>query len=149
MAEVYVTLTDDVRMLLDSLGRNIGETVDKALRAGGEVQRAEVDTRLRGVIRKDAKHRRRQSGQLLAALYVTEPETTSKDERRVRVTFREDRSNGTKNALIANVMERGKKGTHGGQAPRPFLAPAKIAAKDRVEKAMADVIDDEIMRRML
>ena len=44
------------------------------------------------------------------------------------------------NAMIANVLEYGRKG----QAPKPFLAPAKKAAKKDTTATMESVLREEM-----
>jgi len=60
----------------------------------------------------------------------------------VKIGFSEPRQNGESNAKIANILEYGKHG----QAPKPFLKPAKSASKSECIDAMKRVFEEEVDR---
>lgn len=58
----------------------------------------------------------------------------------IKVGFREGRTDGATNALIANVLEYGKSG----QPPKPFLKPAVSVTKREVVAVMEETFDREV-----
>ena len=58
----------------------------------------------------------------------------------IKIGFSEPRSDGGSNAKIANILEYGKSG----QPPKPFLKPAKSAAKVECIRVMEQTLKEEV-----
>ena len=136
---------------LDRLGQNTDRICEKALTEGGKVMKKSVSEHLSQVVGKDTKVESRSTGELQAALGVSPVKVDKNGNYDLKVGFREPRSQQTAakgkrsysqitNAMIANVLEYGRKG----QAPKPFLAPAKKAAKKDTTAKMESVQREEI-----
>ena len=142
---------DDLMKKIDRLGKETDRICEKALTEGGQVMKKSVADHLSLVIGKDTKVESRSTGELQAALGVSPVRVDKNGNHDVKIGFREPRSQQSKakgkrsysqitNAMIANVLEYGRKG----QAPKPFLAPAKKAAKKDTTAKMESVLREEI-----
>ena len=139
MAKGYTQMHDDFLNRISALGSKTDEIVPKVLEAGGEVVLKKVKSNLRAVIGK-TKNTSRSTGELVDALGVSGARMDRAGNFNVKVGFAEPRSDGGSNAMLANVLEYGKHG----QPPRPFLKPAKSAAKSECMAAMTTVLEREI-----
>jgi hypothetical protein len=92
------------------------------------------------VVGKGTKHPSRSTGELADALGVSGARVDRDGTTHVKVGFAEPRRDGKSNAKIANIIEYGKHN----QLPRPFLKPAKAAAKAGCIAAMRAKLDSEI-----
>ena len=144
-------MPEDLMKKLDRLGQNTDRICEKALTEGGKVMKKSVSDHLALVVGKDTKVESRSTGELQAALGVSPVRVDKNGNYDLKVGFREPRSQQTAakgrrsysqitNAMIANVLEYGRKG----QAPKPFLAPAKKAAKKDTTAKMEAVLREEI-----
>ena len=141
MARMTTTMPDDFLLALSRLESRTDEIVPKVLAAGGEVVLEHVRIRLRAVIGKGNKRPSRSTGELVAALGVTPAKMNRKGDFDVKVGLAEPRKGqGDSNAKLANILEHGKHG----QPPRPFLKPAKIAARRPAIAAMTAKLEEEI-----
>ena len=136
---------------IDRLGQNTDRICEKALTEGGKVMKKSVSEHLSQVIGKDTKVESRSTGELQSALGVSPVKVDRNGNHDIKIGFREPRSQQTAakgkrsysqitNAMIANVLEYGRKG----QAPKPFLAPAKKAAKKDTTAKMESVLREEM-----
>ncbi len=139
MARASFKLPEDFLQRLSTLERRTDEIVPKVLAAGGEVVLAKVKNNLHAVIGK-GKHPSRSTGELVDALGVSQPRQDRNGNLNVKVGFSEPRRDGGSNAKLGNVLEYGKHG----QPPRPFLKPAKSAAKSACIAAMRQKLEEEI-----
>ena len=144
-------LPEELMKKIDRLGQNTDRICEKALTEGGKVMKKSVSEHLSQVIGKDTKVESRSTGELQAALGVSPVRVDKNGNYDLKVGFREPRSQQTAakgkrsysqitNAMIANVLEYGRKG----QAPKPFLAPAKKASKKDTTAKMESVLREEI-----
>lgn len=151
MATMKPKLPEDLMKKLDRLGQNTDRICEKALTEGGKVMHKSVASHLSQVVGKDTKVESRSTGELQAALGVSPVKVDKNGNYDVKIGFREPRSQQTAakgkrsysqitNAMIANVLEYGRKG----QAPKPFLAPAKKAGKKDTMAKMETVLREEI-----
>jgi HK97 gp10 family phage protein len=124
---------------ISALGRKTDEIVPKVLEAGGEVVLKKVKSNLRAVIGK-TKNPSRSTGELVDALGVSGARMDREGNFNVKVGFAEPRSDGKSNAMLANLLEYGKHG----QPPRPFLKPAKSAAKNECMEVMKAKLQSEV-----
>jgi len=127
-------------MKISALGEKTDEIVPRVLEAGGEVMLAKVKSNLRAVVGKNTKYKPRSTGELADALGVSGARMDRDGNYNVKVGFTEPRRDGESNAKIANIIEYGKHG----QPAKPFLKPAKSAAKNACISAMVSKLEEEI-----
>ncbi|MFR2737474.1 MAG: HK97 gp10 family phage protein [[Clostridium] innocuum] len=140
MAKVQIKLPEDFLLRLSRLGDKTDEIIPKVLEAGGEVVEEKVRANLRAVIGRDTKEESRSTGELLSALGVSPAKIDRDGDYNIKVGFAEPRSDGRSNAMIANVLEYGKSG----QPAKPFLKPAKTAARVPCIEAMKAAFEKEV-----
>lgn len=140
MAKVQVNLPEDFLLRLSRLGDKTDEIIPKVLEAGGEVVLEKVRSNLQAVIGRDTKEPSRSTGELVSALGVSPAKLDRNEEYNVKVGFAEPRSDGGSNAKIANVLEYGRSG----QPAKPFLKPAKSAARAPCIEAMKQAFEKEV-----
>lgn len=140
MAKVEFQMPEDFLLRLSKLGDKTDEIIPKVLEAGGEVVADKVRASLEAVVGRDTKEPSRSTGELAAALGVSPAKIDREGNYNVKVGFAEPRSDGRSNAMIANVLEYGKIG----QPPKPFLKPAKSAARKPCVAAMKNAFEEEV-----
>ena len=139
MAKAEIKMPDDFLERVSKLADRTDDIVPRVLDAGGKVMLAKVKGNLQAVIGK-TKYPSRTTGKLVGALGVSGARMDRDGNYNVKVGFAEPRSDGESNAKIANIIEHGKHG----QPARPFLKPAKSAAKDACIDAMKSKLEEEI-----
>ena len=140
MAKCFAQMPDDFLNKISTLGDKTDEIVPRVLEAGGEVVLKKVKANLRAVIGKGTKYDSRATGELVDALGVSGTRMDREGNYNVKVGFAEPRRDGESNAKLANIIEYGKHG----QPPRPFLKPAKSAAKSECVQTMIDALQREV-----
>ena len=140
MPKVSFKMPDKFLDRISALGNRTDEIVPKVLKAGGEVMLARVKYNLQAVIGKGTKHKSRSTGDLVNALGISGARLDRDGNYNIKVGFGHNRRDGKNNTLIAGVIEYGKQG----QPLRPFLKPAKSAAKNACIIAMKNALEDEI-----
>jgi hypothetical protein len=80
------------------------------------------------------------TGELAGALGLTPAKIDRKGNWNAKVGFDEPRRDGGSNAKLANILEHGKHN----QPARPFLKPAKSAARGPAIEAMKRKLESEI-----
>ena len=140
MAKADFKMPEDFLLKLSRLGKRTDEIVAKVLESGGEVVASKVRSNLSAVIGQGTKKKDRSTGELLRSLGVSPAKQDKDGNFNVKVGFSEPRSDGGSNAKIANVLEYGKSG----QAPKPFLKPAKSASKNECIDAMKKRFEEEV-----
>lgn len=140
MAKVQVKMPEEFLLRLSRLGDKTDEIIPKVLEAGGEVVEQKVRANLSAVIGRDTKEESRSTGELLSALGVTPAKIDRDGNYNVKVGFSEPRSDGRSNAMIANVLEYGKSG----QPAKPFMKPARTAARAPCIEAMKAAFEREV-----
>lgn len=140
MAKVEFKMPEDFLLRLSRLGDKTDEILPRVLDAGGEVVADKVRTNLQAAIGRDTKEPSRSTGELVAALGVSPAKIDRDGNYNVKVGFAEPRSDGSSNAMIANVLEYGKSG----QPPKPFLKPAKTASRVPCIEAMKRAFEQEV-----
>ena len=140
MAKAEFKLPEDFLIRISRLGEKTDEILPKVLDAGGEVVADKVRTNLQAVIGRDTKEPSRSTGELVAALGVSPAQIDRDGNYNVKVGFAEPRSDGSSNAMIANVLEYGKSG----QPPKPFLKPAKTSSRIPCIEAMKRAFEQEV-----
>ena len=140
MAKADFKLPEDFLLKISTLAEKTDEIVPRVLDAGGEVMAAQVRSNLQAVVGKGTKYPSRSTGQLAAALGVSGARIDRHGNYNVKVGFAENRRDGAANAKLANILEHGKQG----QPPKPFLRPARSAAKNATLAAMKAKLEEEI-----
>lgn len=140
MAKVQVKMPEEFLLRLSRLGDKTDEIIPKVLEAGGEVVEQKVRANLSAVIGRDTKEESRSTGELLSALGVTPAKIDRDGNYNVKVGFSEPRPDGRSNAMIANVLEYGKSG----QPTKPFMKPARSAARAPCIEAMKAAFEREV-----
>jgi hypothetical protein len=141
MAKVEIKLPTDLEERLSRLAEKTDEIIPKVLEAGGEVVLSKVRGNLSSVVGQGTKEESRSTGELERSLGLS-PAKQKQDGSGwdVKVGFAEPRSDGGNNAKIANILEYGKHG----QAPKPFLKPAKSSSKSAAVSAMKAKFESEV-----
>ena len=140
MARVKMNLPTDFLNKISRLGEKTDEIVPRVLQAGAEVVEARVRSNLQSVIGRGTQEESRSTGELVGALGISPAKLDKDGNFDVKVGFREPRSDGRTNALVANVLEHGTST----QPARPFLAPAKTASRKPAIEAMVTQLEKEI-----
>ena len=141
MAKVDIKLPTDFEERLSRLAEKTDEIIPKVLEAGGEVVLSKVRGNLSSIVGQGTKEESRSTGELERSLGLS-PAKQKRDGSGwdVKVGFAEPRSDGGNNAKIANILEYGKHG----QAPKPFLKPAKSSSKSAAVSAMKAKFESEV-----
>jgi HK97 gp10 family phage protein len=125
---------------VSSLREKTDEIMGRVLPAGAEVVADKVRSNLESAIGKGTKRESRSTGELVKALGVSGVRVDRDGNHNVKVGFAKSRPDGARNGLIAGVLEHGKSG----QAPRPFLRPAKSQSRKACVDAMTAKLEEEI-----
>lgn len=134
MARAEYKLPDDFLDAIARLESRTDEIVPRVLEAGGQVVLEEVRRNLHSVLSGES------TGELEGALGLAPARIDRQGNWNAKVGFDEPRSDGESNAKLANILEFGKHG----QPPRPFLKPAKSAARGPAIEAMKRKLESEI-----
>jgi HK97 gp10 family phage protein len=124
------------------LGEKTDEIVPRVLQAGAEVVEAKVRSSLQSAIGSNTQEESRSTGELLSALGSSPVKVNRDGDFDTKIGFREPRSDGGSNALVANILEHGRSN----QPARPFLKPAVSASKKDAIAAMTQKMDEEIAK---
>lgn len=141
MAKIELKLPTDFEERLSRLAERTDEIIPKVLEAGGEVVLSKVKGNLSSVVGQGTKEESRTTGELERSLGLS-PAKQKRDGSGwdIKVGFAEPRSDGGSNAKIANILEYGKHG----QAPKPFLKPAKSQSKNAAIEVMKAKFESEV-----
>ena len=140
MAKAEMKMPEDFLLKISRLGDQTDTIIPKVLEAGGKVVLDKVKSNLSSVVGKNTKIESRSTGELESALGLSPALMDRNGNHNVKVGFAEPRSGGGSNAKIANILEYGKHG----QAPKPFLKPAKSSSKSAVVAAMKAKFKSEV-----
>lgn len=151
MAKCEVKMPEEIYKAIEKLNTNREEILTSTLKAGGEVILNAVRSNLNRAVRNSSN---RSTGELKNSLGLSPVKLSSRGVYNVKVGFSEPRRKQyaakkkrsyyvITNALIANVLEYGKTG----QAPRPFMRPAKVSSEKAAISAMKAKFDEEIKKR--
>ena len=140
MAKGEFKMPEEFLQKISALADRTDDIVPRVLEAGGEVMLARVKGNLQAVIGKGTKYDSRSTGELTGALGVSGARMDREGNYNVKVGFAEPRKGGGSNAKLANIIEYGKHG----QPAKPFLKPAKSAAKSACIEAMKAKLEEEI-----
>ena len=138
MASFKYTLPEDLLKKLSTMGEKMDSIADDVLQVGGEVVLAEVRSNLKSSIGKGKN--KKSTGQLLSALGKTMVRVDRNGDYNIKVGFDEPRSDGTTNAMVANILEYGKHN----QPARPFIKPAKTKSQKECVDKMTKKLKEEL-----
>ena len=138
MAKCTVQMPEDFLMKVSKLADRTDDILPKVLEAGADVVEQKVRKNLSVAIGKGKS--KRSTGQLLKSLGTSKPLQDRDGNLNVKIGFAEGRTDGENNAKLASILEYGKHG----QAPRPFLKPAKSQSKNACIQAMIDKLESEV-----
>lgn len=136
MAKCKYKLPEDFLKKLSSLGSRMDEVSESVLQAGGAVVYEQTKKNL------DKKLSGESTGELASALGLSGVRLDRNGNHNIKLGFSEPRSDGSSNAMVANILEYGKFN----QPPRPFLKPAKSKSKKPCIQAMVDKLEEEIKK---
>ena len=153
VAKCEVKMPEDIYKAIEKLSKDREKILTSTLEAGGEVVLNAVRSNLNRAIRNSSN---RSTGELKNSLGMSPVKLSSRGIYNVKIGFAEPRRKQyaakkkrsyylITNALIANVLEYGKTG----QAPRPFMRPAKVASEKAAISAMKTKFDEEVKKRGL
>lgn len=140
MAKADFKLPDEFLTKLSRLGKDTDRVAEKVLEAGGQVVLAKVQSNLTTVIGSGTKYDSRSTGELAQSLGLSPVKLNREGNHDIKIGFSEPRSDGGSNAKIANILEYGKSG----QPPKPFLKPAKSAARAKCIRVMEQTLKEEV-----
>lgn len=140
MAKCDIQMPDDFLERLKRLGNREDEIAEAALKAGGEVVLSKVRLKLAASVGKRTKYPSRSTGELQDALGLSTVKTDRDGNHNIKIGFSEPRSGGGSNAKLANILEYGRHG----EPAKPFLKPAKTAAKSEAIAAMQQKLQEEV-----
>jgi len=142
VAKVDVKMPEEFLLKLSKLGSNTDTITEKVLEAGGKVVLEKVRSNLASVVGKNTKYKSRSTGELEGALGLSPTKADKNGNHNIKVGFAEPRSDGGSNAMLANLIEYGKHG----QPARPFLKPAKTAARAECMRVMEQTFEEEVAK---
>ena len=136
MAKCTAKLPEDLLKKLSRVGDNMDKIAESALTAGGDVVLRKTKSNLESMVKGPS------TGQLVNALGLSPVLLDRNGNYNIKVGFDEYRSDGSANAMVANIIEYGKHG----QPAKPFLKNAKSSSKKECEEMMARKIEEEIKK---
>lgn len=140
MAKCEMKLPEEFLLKISRLGSDFDSVADSVLQAGGEVVLAKVHSNLSSVVGRGTKYDSRSTGELVQSLGLSPVKLSREGNHDIKIGFSEPRSDGSSNAKIANILEYGKHG----QPAKPFLKPAKSAAKAECIRVMEQTLKEEV-----
>ena len=142
MAKCTVQLPTNLLVRLSKLGQKTDMICERALEESAEIVYQKMKSNLHNVIGKNTKVKSRSTGELVAALGISPVKLDNNGNYNIKVGFAEPRTDGVPNGKIAAILEYGKQG----QAPKPFMKPAKISTRKRAIEKMQTVLEEEVDR---
>ena len=142
MAKADINFPDAFLEQLSRLGNQFDFVAQSVLEAGGEVVLEKAQRNLAAVVGTGTKYDSRSTGELVDSLGLSPVKLNKSGNHDIKVGFSEPRSDGGSNAEIANILEYGKHG----QAPKPFMKPARTSSKAECIQAMKDTLEAEVKK---
>jgi len=151
MAKCDVKLPEQFLLKCSRLGDKTDSILARVLEAGGAIVLEKVRSNLRAVIGKGTKFPSQSTGELLTSLGLSPVKVDRNGTHNVHVGFNEPRRRQyarkgkrsyytATNAMVANVLEHGRHG----QPAKPFLKPAKSAARSKCIDTMQAQLEEEL-----
>lgn len=142
MAKADIQFPDAFLEQLSRLGNQFDFVAQSVLEAGGEVVLEKAQRNLAAVVGTGTKYDSRSTGELVDSLGLSPVKLNKSGNHDIKVGFSEPRSDGGSNAEIANILEYGKHG----QAPKPFMKPARTSSKAECIQVMKDTLEAEVKK---
>lgn len=142
MAKADINFPDAFLEQLSRLGSQFDSVAESVLEAGGEVVLEKAQRNLAAVVGTGTKYDSRSTGELVDSLGLSPVKLNKSGNHDIKVGFSELRSDGGSNAKIANILEYGKHG----QAPKPFMKPARTSSKAECIQVMKDTLEAEVKK---
>ena len=142
MAKADINFPDAFLEQLSRLGSQFDSVAQSVLEAGGEVVLEKAQRNLAAVVGTGTKYDSRSTGELVDSLGLSPVKLNKSGNHDIKVGFSEPRSDGGSNVKIANILEYGKHG----QAPKPFMKPARISSKAECIQVMKDTLEAEVKK---
>ena len=142
MAKADINFPDAFLEQLSRLGSQFDSVAQSVLEAGGEVVLEKAQRNLAAVVGTGTKYDSRSTGELVDSLGLSPVKLNKSGNHDIKVGFSEPRSDGGSNAKIANILEYGKHG----QAPKPFMKPARTSSKAECIQVMKDTLEAEVKK---
>lgn len=142
MAKADINFPDAFLEQLSRLGNQFDSVAQSVLEAGGEVVLEKAQRNLAAVVGTGTKYDSRSTGELVDSLGLSPVKLNKSGNHDIKVGFSEPRSDGGSNAKIANILEYGKHG----QAPKPFMKPARTSSKAECIQVMKDTLEAEVKK---
>lgn len=136
MAKATVKMPDDFLKKLSKLGSKTDEISEVVLEAGGEIVLDKVKENLESSLSGES------TGELASSLGMTSVKQDKEGNFNIKIGFKEPRSDGTSNAMVASILEYGKHN----QPARPFMATAKRQSKKQCIDTMKKTLEEEIKK---
>lgn len=163
MATLSIRLPDDLMSQLSRAGDQLDRIANDALTAAAGPVRTEMQSTLRNALSIPRTYPKRGTGELTSALGVTPVRVANTGVYNIKIGFNEPRRQQaghriggkrkggggyyvTTNAIVANILEHGHKGSHGGQKAAPFVKPATKAAKQAAEETLKRVVEGKLQK---
>ena len=142
MANLKIKMPEEFLNKINNLGTHTDEVLSKVLDAGAEIVEEETRSRLNDVIGNDTKYPSKSTGQLVSSLGTSAARQDRNGVINVKIGFAENRTDGVKNAMLANILEYGKSN----QKAKPFLKPAQSKSKKACIEAMERKLEEEVSK---
>lgn len=165
MAKITIKPPDDLIRKMQQAETSIDSIADEALRAGGQQLASEAGGRLDWALAAPRFYPKRSTGELRSSFGVTPMKIIVRNGSYaydVKVGFGEPRARQPSrrigksskgggyytatNAMVANILEHGHRGSKHGQTPAPWWDPAlkagRKAAEDTVRRTVEDRLDE-------
>ena len=142
MAKADINFPDAFLEQLSRLGSQFDSVAESVLEAGGKVVLERAQRNLAAVVGTGTKYDSRSTGELVDSLGLSPVKLNKSGNHDIKVGFSEPRSDGGSNAKIANILEYGKHG----QAPKPFMKPARTSSKAECIQVMKDTLEAEVKK---
>jgi len=136
MAKAIVKMPDDFLKKLSKLGSKTDEISEVVLEAGGGIVLSQVKDNLESALSGES------SGELAKSLGMTTVKQDKEGNFNIKIGFKEPRSDGTSNAMVASILEYGKHN----QPAKPFMSTAKRQSKKRCIDTMKKTLEEEISK---
>lgn len=166
MAKMKVKLPDELIRRMNEAGAQIDNIAEEGLKAGAQELAAAADARLGMALTFPRIYPKRGTGELRSSLGASPMKILKNGVYDVRVGFAEPRrvqptrrigrskkGGGyytATNAMVANILEHGHKGSKNGQTPAPWWNPALRDGKQAAEEAIRKTVEgrlDEIFNK--
>ena len=161
-----VQLPDDLCRRFDRAGAEADYIAQEALTAGGRVLQREADSYLGMALSYPRIYPKRGTGELRSSFGVTPVHIKNNGTYDVKVGFGEPRTRQPSrrigrskkgggyyratNAMVANILEHGHRGSNGGQRPAPWWQPALKSGRKAAEETIRKTVEgrlDEIFNK--